>query len=156
MAESLGNHYVLGFIFDKEYEHVVIQTKNRPQNLAGMKNGLGGKIEPKETPLEAIVREVREEGGVSIPAFAWEGTGRIVDIDFDILVFASAIDDLSLVIAQEDEPLEIMNVASAINHPDMAPHVAECLTTALARHVKKAPSSGRKGGWVARAMNLAD
>lgn len=137
MSESLGNHYVLGFIFDKNYEHVVIQTKNHPHFLAGMKNGLGGKIDPEETPVEAISREVMEEGGVMIPTTEWQDVGRIADSHFDILVFSVVLDDLDSVVAQEDEPLEVMPVSEALVHHDMAPHVDECIATVLARYAKR-------------------
>lgn len=55
--------YVVGFLFDTN-GHVVLIEKNRPEWQAGKMNGIGGKIEPGETPLPAIIREFKEETGV--------------------------------------------------------------------------------------------
>lgn len=41
-----------------------------PDYHAGKWNGLGGKLEADESPLEASVRELREESGLDLPA-AW-------------------------------------------------------------------------------------
>lgn len=53
--------YVLGFLFDKKGEKVLLIEKNRPAWQAGFLNGVGGKIEPNETPIQAMVREFKEE-----------------------------------------------------------------------------------------------
>ena len=59
--------YVVGYCFDPYFEHVVLIEKARPEWQAGKLNGVGGKIEPKETPRRAMVREFQEEAGVYIP-----------------------------------------------------------------------------------------
>ncbi|MDQ7842772.1 MAG: 8-oxo-dGTP diphosphatase [Armatimonadota bacterium] len=46
---------------------VLLLHRRRSPN-AGMWNGIGGKIEPGETPFAACVREVREETGLTIPS----------------------------------------------------------------------------------------
>lgn len=56
--------YVLGFMFDEAAERVLLIRKNRPSWQAGFLNGIGGHIEPGEAPLEAMIREFREETGV--------------------------------------------------------------------------------------------
>ena len=61
--------YVVGYCFDPYFEHVVLIEKARPEWQAGKLNGVGGKIEPKETPRRAMVREFQEEAGVYIPAW---------------------------------------------------------------------------------------
>jgi 8-oxo-dGTP diphosphatase len=54
--------YVLGFMFnDVMFDRVVLIRKNRPEWQAGKLNGVGGKIEPGETPEEAMRREFLEE-----------------------------------------------------------------------------------------------
>jgi len=55
--------YVLGFLFDQN-DKVLLIKKTKPANLAGKWNGVGGKLEIKETYLEAMARETREETGI--------------------------------------------------------------------------------------------
>ena len=57
--------YVVGFMFDIDYSHVLLIQKNRPDWMKGMLNGPGGKIEIGETPGQAMVREFREETGIA-------------------------------------------------------------------------------------------
>lgn len=58
--------YCLGFVFNVEKTHVLLIRKNRPEWQAGNLNGIGGKVEPGETYLEAMVRETEEETGLVI------------------------------------------------------------------------------------------
>lgn len=53
--------YVLGFYFLDPF--VLLIRKNRPDWQAGKLNGIGGHIEPGESPHDAMVREFREEAG---------------------------------------------------------------------------------------------
>lgn len=55
--------YVLGFYFLLNH-YVLLIRKNRPDWQVGKLNGLGGHIEPCETPHDAMVREFREEAGI--------------------------------------------------------------------------------------------
>ena len=41
-------------------------SKKRPTWQAGMLNGIGGKIEPGENPLQAMIRECKEECNLDI------------------------------------------------------------------------------------------
>jgi 8-oxo-dGTP diphosphatase len=55
----------------------------------------GGRVEPGETRAEAVVREVREETGLSV--VAGEPVGRVVipaaAVDYDVVDFACALAD---------------------------------------------------------------
>lgn len=53
--------YVAGFLFDEAHEHVVLLEKQKPLWMKGKLNGVGGKIEDGETPLQAMEREFEEE-----------------------------------------------------------------------------------------------
>jgi len=55
--------YVLGFMFSEDHKHVVLIRKNKPVWQAGSMNGVGGKIEEGEEPLDAMIREFTEETG---------------------------------------------------------------------------------------------
>jgi len=59
-------HYVLGFVFNRNRDKVLLIEKNRPDWAAGHWNGIGGKVEHEingrlETPDEAMLRECAEE-----------------------------------------------------------------------------------------------
>lgn len=59
--------YVVGFAFDTD-GRVALIRKNRPEWQAGRLNGIGGHVEPGETPWAAICREWCEETGQPTPA----------------------------------------------------------------------------------------
>lgn len=61
-------HYVAGFLFDDALSRVALIRKLKPEWQAGRLNGIGGKIEPGETPADAMRREFCEEAG---PAGLW-------------------------------------------------------------------------------------
>lgn len=69
-------HYVVGFYIGKGGSvtdgEVVLIEKKRPVWLAGLLNGVGGKIEEGEEPIEAMVREFREETGVEVDGEQWK------------------------------------------------------------------------------------
>lgn len=60
------NEYVCGFLFDKQVQQVVLIWKEKPAWQKGKLNGVGGKIEPGETPFQAMVREFKEETGLQV------------------------------------------------------------------------------------------
>ena len=70
--------WVVGFLFDDDADRVVLIRKNRPEWQAGKLNGVGGKVEPLETPQVAMAREFHEETGVAVhewhpfATLAWE------------------------------------------------------------------------------------
>jgi len=96
--------YVVGFLFSTDYHHVVMIRKAKPDWQAGKLNGVGGKIEPGETPLEAMIREGMEEMGVEVP---WSPFARLTYSAADLYFFAAA-DAYSYAVAQtcEAEPIE--------------------------------------------------
>src|SRR4051794_35548662 len=63
---SIVQQYVCGFLFSRDRTRVLLIRKRRPAWQAGKLNGLGGKIEPGETALDAMRREFREEAGVAL------------------------------------------------------------------------------------------
>lgn len=103
--------YACGFLFNPERTHVLLIRKRRPAWQAGRLNGLGGKIEPGETPAEAMRREFREEAGVEIAS--WQHALTLSGADDGgsgrgwAGHFFRAFGDLSTVRAMTDEPLEV-------------------------------------------------
>ncbi len=58
--------YVAGFYFSECGERVALIRKLKPEWQRGWLNGIGGKVEPGESPLSAMVREFEEEAGARI------------------------------------------------------------------------------------------
>lgn len=59
--------YVCGFMFSEDRRDILLIQKKRPQWMANMWNGLGGKVKPNEDELTAVTREFKEECGISWP-----------------------------------------------------------------------------------------
>lgn len=74
--------YVCGFLFSENKKVVALIRKNRPTWQAGKLNGIGGKIENFETPLQAMEREFFEETGVNI--FEWRQFAVLSGNDSDV------------------------------------------------------------------------
>ncbi|EGW33890.1 uncharacterized protein SPAPADRAFT_135468 [Spathaspora passalidarum NRRL Y-27907] len=64
--------YTLGFIYCKENNKVLLLNRTKAPWM-GKWNGVGGKLEPLETPLECIQRETLEETGLSISNYQGRG-----------------------------------------------------------------------------------
>lgn len=63
--------YVCGFMFDATGRRVLLIRKTKKDWQYNLYNGLGGKIEPNETPQQAMVREFGEEAGIITHAEDW-------------------------------------------------------------------------------------
>jgi 8-oxo-dGTP diphosphatase len=78
--------YVLGFCFDPTEQYVILIEKNRPLWQKGLLNGVGGKIEHGELPLEAMNREFFEETGLTVSD--WTQYAILSGSDFKIHIFS--------------------------------------------------------------------
>jgi 8-oxo-dGTP diphosphatase len=88
--------YVVGFAFDSRGWFAMIE-KQHPDWQKGLWNGIGGKIEKDEIPVDAMVREFHEEAGQLIPKEQWKFVGRMLEADhFDCAVFMTQINVLDL------------------------------------------------------------
>lgn len=64
--------YVTGYMFDiNDPDRILMVKKNRPDWQAGKHNGIGGKIELCETPIDAMIREFQEETGLVTVDWQW-------------------------------------------------------------------------------------
>ena len=77
-------NYVCGFLFDDYTYNVVLILKSKPAAIAGMWNGIGGKVEDNETFHQAMVREAKEEANIPETIFwndfisvKWDGFGTV-------------------------------------------------------------------------------
>lgn len=93
---SERQRYVCGFAFHDEVgtvrPRVVLVRKVKPDWQAGKLNGVGGKIEPGETPEAAMAREFKEETGVSMPVEVWSVFARMVFPKAEV-IFLRAFND---------------------------------------------------------------
>jgi 8-oxo-dGTP diphosphatase len=87
--------YVVGFIFSIDFSRVLLVKKLRPAWQAGLLNGIGGKVEPGEDPLHAMVRECKEESGLEISAWSWKPVAIIQNPYARVHVYSTNIDYLA-------------------------------------------------------------
>jgi 8-oxo-dGTP diphosphatase len=79
--------YCLGFVFSPEYSEVLLIKKNRPKWQLGKMNGVGGHIEPKESPQAAMIREFKEETNLKVDD-KWYSVGEVHGDDFVLYVYS--------------------------------------------------------------------
>ena len=108
--------YTVCFLFTDNGERVLLQKKNRTQ-YSGQFNGVGGKIEPGETPLEGARREIRGGTGADVQDLIWLGTLSLPkdrclpaggdNMGCELNFFAGTVEDNKAVSQQpgETEPL---------------------------------------------------
>lgn len=82
--------YVCGFLFDTTLNLVVLIEKQTPAWQKGRWNGVGGKIEDGETPIQAMTREFKEEAGMEITD--WKQYCTLGDPNFEVCFFHSVVD----------------------------------------------------------------
>ena len=111
--------YVLGFTFNELKTQVALIRKLRPLWQYGKVNGIGGKIEPGEMPLEAMIREFKEEAGVELED--WKEYCRIEGRDFKIYCYRT-ITHLDALQTMEDEQVEVWRT-DKLHEADLLPNV---------------------------------
>lgn len=82
--------YAAGLAFSNDTNYVLLIRKNRPEFLAGKLNAVGGHVDPGETPLQAVRREVLEEAGVDIEE--WHPLHVLEKEDSEVHFFFAASD----------------------------------------------------------------
>lgn len=98
--------YVLGFA--KTWTGLMVMIKKeRPAWQAGLLNGVGGKIEPGETPFEAMVREFQEETGVH--HMGWIERGQCIGDDFNVRVFYAGLPHGAVPTTTTDEQIQLLD-----------------------------------------------
>lgn len=97
--------YVAGFMFNSAKNEVALIRKNKPEWQKGLLNGIGGKIEADEIPIDAMWREFKEETSLYIPPNYWRHFAVIKGPEFSVDFFATTgnLDSLS---SPEEEKVE--------------------------------------------------
>lgn len=75
--------YTLGFVYCPETDQVLLLNRQKAPWM-GRWNGIGGKLEPTESPHECIVREAEEETGLIITQWQDRGVLRWFRDDNDL------------------------------------------------------------------------
>lgn len=110
--------FACGFLFSPDRARVLLIRKRRPAWQIGKLNGIGGKIEPGETPTQAMRREFREEAALDIAD--WVQGARLTGSDWQAHFFR-AFGDVDAARAATDEQLEIHAVRPL--PPDTIPNL---------------------------------
>ncbi len=82
---------VVGFMFDQGHEEVLLINKVKPAWMAGTLNGPGGSIEANELPIDAMVREWKEETDIDTKAEDWREFAVIMHPKIDIYFFRAIV-----------------------------------------------------------------
>lgn len=106
--------YVLGFMFDDTARKILLIRKRRPTWQAGRLNGIGGKIEPGESPIAALVREVGEETALDTTPAQWRYFGILDGPEFRVHCFETRDARIQQAVALTDELLEVVPVDYAL------------------------------------------
>lgn len=133
--------YVAGFCFSECEERVALIRKLNPRWQRGLLNGIGGKVEPGESPHEAMVREFEEETGTRIEGWRPFCTATTEE---DRLHFFTARGDLDTLRSAEAE--EVVTVAvDDVSSLDIVPNLRWLIPLALDKgnrgaHLNYAPT----------------
>jgi len=114
---STPHRYVVGIAFAEDLRTVLFIRKNRPEWQAGLLNGVGGKVEPGEDFLPAMVREFREETGLTVPPEKWCHVVTYFGPDYEMRFFYTATDDVFDAQDMTDEPLERHDIGALMGIP---------------------------------------
>lgn len=129
MSDGAPRSYVCGFMFDQLKERVTLILKNRPAWQAGKFNGVGGKIEPGEGPLDAMIREFNEEAGVFFPY--WRQFAKLeLSRGGEIYLFTAVSDAARSVRTMTDEPVGLFPI-NALYEAQTMPNVRWLVPMAL-------------------------
>lgn len=81
--------YVCGFVYSIDGSRVVLLERSKDDWQQGFYNGIGGKINKGEEPVNAMVREFEEEAGISTGAERWTRTIVLSGPEFEVHFFAN-------------------------------------------------------------------
>jgi 8-oxo-dGTP diphosphatase len=109
MSETeAGASYVVGFMFNPMENAVLLLRKNRPSWQVGKLNGIGGRIENGESPIQAMRRECIEEVGIAVDS--WSEFCVLSDERGWEIHFLSAVGPILNASAITDEKPEVVSV----------------------------------------------
>jgi 8-oxo-dGTP diphosphatase len=113
--------FVVGFAFD-DLGRVALVRKARPAWQAGKLNGIGGHIEPGESPVDAMDREFMEETGVLLFR-DWRRCGLMTHGTNQIWVFTTTNRFVRNVKSMTDETVSLFTLSGLSGRPDIIENV---------------------------------
>ncbi|MCK9541092.1 MAG: NUDIX domain-containing protein [Novosphingobium sp.] len=129
--------YVVGFLFSRNKEKILLIKKNKPKWQEGFLNGVGGKVEKEESPLEAMIREFEEETGIKIDF--WEEYLIIHSKSFKLYCFKAFSNLIYQTNSITDEPLHMMSLSNTrLEHAPLIPNLRWMIPLALDELVESA------------------
>jgi ADP-ribose pyrophosphatase len=125
-------NYVLAFMVNATKNQILLIKKKRPAFQAGKMNGIGGKIEGDETPVEAIIREVEEETGLKTTEYEWANFGEMRLPDGGkVHLFKTFRDDLENALSMTDEEVVVMDIDYNVLKPLVMPNLIWLIDVAM-------------------------
>jgi 8-oxo-dGTP diphosphatase len=123
-------NYVAGFMRDN-HGRIVLVRKNKPDWQSGRLNGIGGGIEPGESPEWAMVREWSEE--TRHYHSDWIRFAEIRFPETTVHFFKTSVKTLPIFPSFNDigEKLEVHNFAAVVRATDMLPNLKWLLPMAF-------------------------
>lgn len=114
---------VVGFIFSRHLDHVVLIEKKRPNWQAGHLNGVGGHVRTlrHETPRLAMSREAEEESALKIHPEDWLEVA--IFPKWNLHVFAGRHRNLRSVLTMTDEEVYVVGLERVLaGHVELVEH----------------------------------
>lgn len=113
----MKKEYVLGFAFSPDNEFVLLINKLKPEWQKGKLNGIGGKIEEGELPIQAMVREFEEETSVKTSFHNWDRFAMLEGDNYVMYCYRINIYDIEEAVTSEEEEVVKMRYHVAILSP---------------------------------------
>lgn len=143
--QSRATEYTVGFMLSPDRSRVALIRKSKPAWQAGKFNGIGGRIEPDEAPVAAMVREFREETGAETTMDQWGMYCEMGGINDDggkfVVYFFVTTGDLQLLKSPTDEQVWIHQLNEFHSQrKDMVENLAWLLALGVDHHTDGRPS----------------
>jgi len=110
-------HYVLGFIFNRKNDNVLLQQASCPW-MEKRWNSIGGHIEKNELPHHAMIREANKEVGMSC-ACVWIHRITMICPGGTVFIFARTVmtySTLNLKLSKQETKVVLLRDLSSLTH----------------------------------------
>ena len=111
---------VVGLHFDLSRQFVAMVHKmSGPACVIGNWNGVGGKVDPGEEPLNAMVREFGEETGLATNLQDWHQFAELNATNYDLFFFWAASSDVFRCRTVEKEPIKVWKAVDLLGESNV-------------------------------------
>ncbi len=123
---------VVGFAFTEDQTGVILIRKNRPEWMEGMLNGVGGHIEGRETPRQAMAREFEEETAIHVQLQKWFEIVQMRGKKWEVTFFKTMLSphDIHFMTSMTDEKVMLIS-CEVENELNMVPNLSWLIPLAL-------------------------